>query len=289
MWKHEIISMSKDYKCNDFINFHIGDMHNLNSVTKYTTTLPFEYTLVTFSYNHKYRTKKGMSIVNNRVALFATQLSEKSIIIDACTYCGKRIEWGDSYPFEWLTWPYRILICDKVIHCEEWYNTWDRMVPSTIKKERECFYIDINKIDNINNFKEIDIVKISNNDIFKANAMIYYCALMTTLNLMACKNISTKEIPPPEKVNKKRLKNGKLPLYSYHVLEVDLGKNKHLNTNNGKSGITQRIHFQRGHFKQFSEDKPLFGKISGLYWWQPHLRGTNKDGFVDKDYNIKTE
>lgn len=288
MWKHEIISMSKDYKCNDFINFHIGDMSNLNSVTKYATKLPFEYTLVTFSYNYMYRANEGMLTKNNRVALFATQLSGKSIIIDACVYCGKKKEYGDAYPFEWITFPYRILISDNVIYCEEWYNTFDRMVPCTVKKERERFYIDINKIDNINNFKELNIVKISNNCIFKANAMIYYCALMTTLNLMACKNISTKEILPPEKVNKKRLKNGKLPLYSYHILEVT-GVQGGKSIRNGSSGITQRLHFQRGHFKQYTEDNKLFGKHTGLYWWQPHLRGTNKDGFVDKDYNIKTE
>jgi len=110
------------------------------------------------------------------------------------------------------------------------------------------------------------------------------------LMLLNCKNISTEEIQRPEKVNKKRIKKGLLPLYSYHVLNVDLscGGKKRIGPI-VSSDIHQRLHFQRGHFKQYMEDNKLFGKHTGLYWWQPHLRGTNKDGFVDKEYHINNE
>ncbi len=33
------------------------------------------------------------------------------------------------------------------------------------------------------------------------------------------------------------------------------------------------IHLVRGHFKEYTPDKPLFGKIAGLFWWEPHLAG----------------
>jgi len=108
--------------------------------------------------------------------------------------------------------------------------------------------------------------------------------------LLSCKNISQLTIPPPPKVNKKRERNGKLPLYSYHVLTVDMQDQIHNQSHNwGDPESHNRLHFQRGHFKQYSEERPLFGKFSGLYWWQPHIRGQNKTGFVDKEYRIKNE
>lgn len=109
------------------------------------------------------------------------------------------------------------------------------------------------------------------------------------LKLLTCKNVELEQINPHEKLNKIRLKRGKLPHYSYSVLTVNPFGNKKHYTANRLDDHHNRIHFQRGHFKHFSDDKPLFGKLSGIYWWQPHLRGQNKDGFVDKEYHIKTE
>jgi len=41
--------------------------------------------------------------------------------------------------------------------------------------------------------------------------------------------------------------------------------------------------------KEYTQEHPLFGKLTGLYWWQPHVRGQNKEGIVMKDYAIKTK
>jgi len=98
-----------------------------------------------------------------------------------------------------------------------------------------------------------------------------------------CKNITTKEISR-DKENLKRGRKNLPPLYSYHVLQITspsankgekpriLGQGKH------------RQHWCRGHFKHYTEEKPLFGKYTGLYFWEPHLRGDSKRGFADKDY-----
>ena len=105
--------------------------------------------------------------------------------------------------------------------------------------------------------------------------------------LLNCKNITIEEISPPEKVNKKRIKNCKLPLYSYHVLNVKpFGSYRPVRIGRPEAESHNRLHFCRGHFKQFFPDRPLFGKISGLFWWEPTLRGKNRDGFVDKDYKV---
>lgn len=54
------------------------------------------------------------------------------------------------------------------------------------------------------------------------------------------------------------------------------------------SGSTA-IHWVRGHFKQYTAERPLFGRFTGLYWWQPHLAGKAKDRVVVKDYRIEVD
>ena len=110
-------------------------------------------------------------------------------------------------------------------------------------------------------------------------------ALNCVLMLLNCKNIGTEKHDPPQALNKKRIKSGKQPLFTYHTLILKpMGKEeesvpKHLWHN--------RIHLQRGHFKTYSAEKPLFGHFMGRFWWQPHVRGKNRDGIVMKDYVIK--
>jgi hypothetical protein len=109
-------------------------------------------------------------------------------------------------------------------------------------------------------------------------------AINITLLLLSCKNITTGKIHPDDKLQKARKKRGKLPLFSYHTLVIKpTGKRqestpKHLWDN--------RIHLCRGHFKTYTEDNPLFGRIVGRFWWQPSARGRNRDGIVMKDYKI---
>ena len=42
----------------------------------------------------------------------------------------------------------------------------------------------------------------------------------------------------------------------------------------------------RGHFKTFTEDAPLFGKVVGTFWWGWQVRGTAKNGVIVSDYKI---
>lgn len=112
-------------------------------------------------------------------------------------------------------------------------------------------------------------------------------ALNFALMLLNCRNITTETVPAPENLNKKRAKKGKQPIFSYHTLVIKpMGKNqkstpKHLWEN--------RIHLQRGHFKTYTKESPLFGRYTGRFWWQPHVRGQNKDGVVMKDYSVDSE
>jgi hypothetical protein len=110
-----------------------------------------------------------------------------------------------------------------------------------------------------------------------------------TIMLLTCKNIQTETIPAPEALNKKRRKAGKQELFDYHVLNVVVPSKKRGYHETTEPLSHNRVHLCRGHFKEYTAEHPLFGHYTGLYWWQPHVRGQNKDGMVMKDYNVTTK
>ena len=112
-------------------------------------------------------------------------------------------------------------------------------------------------------------------------------ALEFFLLLLNCKNISTEKIDPPAKLNKKRRKSGKPELFSYHVLKLNMPSPKRASTKSGEPQFHKRIHFCRGHFKEYTAENPLFGKHVGLYWWPAHVKGQNREGIVLKDYELQ--
>ncbi len=113
------------------------------------------------------------------------------------------------------------------------------------------------------------------------------CYLALALLFLNCKNIETETNEPPEKLNKKRKKKGKQPLFSYKTLAIKPTSKKQ--KAQAAQGLwNNRIHLARGHFKTYTGNNPLFGKITGRFWWQPHVRGQNRDGVVMKDYELQT-
>lgn len=115
-----------------------------------------------------------------------------------------------------------------------------------------------------------------------------FSLLDSFLTLLNCKNISIQKNYPPKNLNKKRVNKGKQPLFTYHTLVIDnVGEKNRLNTEHKPTGIKQRIHFCRGHFKEYTESNKLFGKHTGLYWWQPIVRGNKELGLVHKDYEVR--
>jgi len=82
-------------------------------------------------------------------------------------------------------------------------------------------------------------------------------ALMETLVLMNCKNIITEEINKPEKLNKKRRKTGKVELFKYYVLKIKPTKTNQSEPGGRREKGMKRIHFCRGHFKEYTKTNPL--------------------------------
>ena len=106
------------------------------------------------------------------------------------------------------------------------------------------------------------------------------------ITLLNCKNIQIERIKASKTLNKKRIRNNKLPIFDYHILNVVVPSNKKTIVNKSVSLNHNRVHLCRGHFKEYTAEHSLFGKLTGLYWWQPYVRGQNRDGIVMKDYKI---
>jgi hypothetical protein len=121
------------------------------------------------------------------------------------------------------------------------------------------------------------------------SAVLNFIPVFGFLQILNCKNIVAEKIPAPEALNKKRRKSGKQELFDYHVLNVVVPSKKRGYHETTEPLSHNRVHLCRGHFKEYTAEHPLFGHYTGLYWWQPHVRGQNKDGIVMKDYKVTTK
>ena len=97
--------------------------------------------------------------------------------------------------------------------------------------------------------------------------------IIRSLLVLNCVNVKTETVEAPLALNKKRTRNGKIPLYSYKVLVLKSSAAR--GTNQGGMHETPRIHLRRGHIKH---------RKTGDFWWQPCVVGDRKRGVVMKDY-----
>lgn len=108
------------------------------------------------------------------------------------------------------------------------------------------------------------------------------------LMLCHCKNVSVEEGPEPSsKVQKSRKKHNKSPLYQFKVIDIETVRKKYADkyyNETSQEGV--RLHLVRGHFKRYTEEKPLFGKFVGTVWIPTHMRGNIRNGVIEKEYNM---
>jgi hypothetical protein len=110
---------------------------------------------------------------------------------------------------------------------------------------------------------------------------------LLTISFLHCTNVSSVVVAPPEKVSAKHRRRHGLPLVRYTTLDID--PFRQLLTAAGGTdgqGLRAALHVTRGHFKVYGTDAPLFGRLTGSWWWAPHLRGQPSRGVVVKDYRI---
>ena len=113
-----------------------------------------------------------------------------------------------------------------------------------------------------------------------------------SLGLLNCKNVTVEDVEHPPKIQAKRVRKGKEPLVEYKVLSVQVGGSyKRLRDLKSKSTGEGRnaLHSVRGHFANYTEDKPLFGHYVGQVFRANHMRGQEKFGEVKKEYRLRNK
>jgi hypothetical protein len=107
--------------------------------------------------------------------------------------------------------------------------------------------------------------------------------------LLACKNVEINSVCPPKALCRKHERRYGTPYVRYHTLRilvpgtkryVDLDETKRISTDPAPLGL----HLVRGHFKTYTEEHALFGRIVGSFYWPPHLRGSLDAGVIGKHY-----
>src|SRR6218665_3327923 len=91
---------------------------------------------------------------------------------------------------------------------------------------------------------------------------------------LACRNVSTREIPAPSRLNKQRVKGGKQPLKGFRVLEIAGQEEGQSFDRSGRGGV--RSHLRRGHIRRLGSDR--------ITWVNATMVRGSRAGFVDKQY-----
>lgn len=112
---------------------------------------------------------------------------------------------------------------------------------------------------------------------------------LDTLYLLSCNNVglAARETDPSQvKIATKR-HGPRNTNYRYHVLVVRPPGAKP--DHPGEEIGTMPRHVCRGHFREYSVDRPLFGRagLFGRFFIPPHMKGDKKNGIVEKDYEVR--
>lgn len=103
--------------------------------------------------------------------------------------------------------------------------------------------------------------------------------LLACNKILACSNIIYIDNPAPVKLNKKRTKKGKQPLFSYKTLHIKISENAVNKNHQGGTHASPRVHLRRGHVRTLDNGKSV--------WVQPCMVGSKEFGMVHKDYKVE--
>lgn len=121
------------------------------------------------------------------------------------------------------------------------------------------------------------------------SAICYDCLLLA-MSLMHCRNVRLQEHAPAPKVAKKAAQRHGRPPVTYSTIVVDpMLQVLRGEGGMGQHGLARALHICRGHFRTYSEDRPLFGVPGrhGTFWTPQHVRGTQDAGAVVGIYKIR--
>jgi hypothetical protein len=104
--------------------------------------------------------------------------------------------------------------------------------------------------------------------------------LFALLGLLNARNVVEVQAIDNTGFNRKRLKHGNPPLCSHTILKIRAMHRRSLVGVRGKGTTAEvREHFVSGHWK---------ARRTGLFWWNPHWRGSSEYGAITHDYEVTT-
>lgn len=72
----------------------------------------------------------------------------------------------------------------------------------------------------------------------------------------------------------------------YKVLELKFGERAFRRDIHQAVHVERSMHIVRGHRKDYTNGRGLFGRLSGTWRFGPFIRGTSDAGIINKDYNV---
>lgn len=109
---------------------------------------------------------------------------------------------------------------------------------------------------------------------------------MLAVCFLHCRKVGQRVVASSPRLNRARERRGRRPFLRYKVLVIE-PMTSVLRTEGGSDteGLARALHISRGHFKTYQE-RPLFGRLKGTWWWADHVRGAVEAGVITKDYAV---
>lgn len=107
--------------------------------------------------------------------------------------------------------------------------------------------------------------------------------LEKTLLALNCTNVRSVDNTLPEALNRKRLRAGKIPLFTYKTLHLVTGERGGISSDRDsdeEARRSPRLHFRRGHIRHIGD-----GRIT---WIQQCMVGNRRAGVVEKTYALES-
>ena len=149
-----------------------------------------------------------------------------------------------------------------------WKDCGDNLLPFTLESLDESS-------------SPVDEIRDANDEVNKRVHEFFGEIMEIVTQFCICQNmrgIRAKTIAVPDKINKKRIKRGKKPLYEYKILDIHESAIRNKGAI-GTSGHKNRWHTVCGHPRFYKDkDKPV--------WIKPHSRGDKEMGVIDKSYRL---
>lgn len=107
------------------------------------------------------------------------------------------------------------------------------------------------------------------------------------ISLTHCKGVTIRAVPPlPHHSRKVRKRRKQLPTLEHHLIEIKDRTGRIADHAALETAIRKGLHIVRGHYATYTEEAPLFGRVTGAFWIPAHVRGSLSYGANTSEYQV---